>query len=116
MQKHSLDALAREQLEEAGRAKSSRAARTVVGGNERVMRQTLVALKAGAALDEHENPGEATLYVVRGRIELATESGRWEARTGDLIDIPAARHSVHAVEDSAFLLTAVPRGRTAPAG
>ena len=112
MQKHSLDALAREQLEEAGRAPAARAARTVVGGNERVMRQTLVALKGGADLDEHENPGEATLYVVKGRVELRAAGDRWEARTGDLVEIPQARHSVHAVEDSAFLLTAVPRAHT----
>lgn len=116
MQKHSLDALAREQLEEAGRASSARAARTVVGGNERAMRQTLVALKAGADLDEHENPGEATLYVIKGRVELSAQGGHWEARTGDLVEIPPARHAVHAVEDSAFLLTAVPRGRVDAAG
>jgi quercetin dioxygenase-like cupin family protein len=111
MQKHSLDALARQQLEEAGRASSARAARTVVGGNERVMRQTLVALKSGAGLDEHENPGEATLYVLRGRVQLRAGGDTWEARTGDLVEIPPVRHSVHAVEDSAILLTAVPRGR-----
>ncbi|TAM91691.1 MAG: cupin domain-containing protein [Jatrophihabitans sp.] len=112
MQKHSLDALAREQIDKAGRSSAARAARTVVGGNERVLRQTLVALKAGADLDEHENPGEATLYVVRGRVKVSAGGDTWDARSGDLVEIPAARHAVHAVEDSAFLLTAVPRGRS----
>ena len=47
MQKVSLDAVAREQLDAAGRADSARAATTVVGGHERVLRQTVVALRKG---------------------------------------------------------------------
>jgi quercetin dioxygenase-like cupin family protein len=112
MQKLSLDAVARAQLEAAGRSAAARAASTIVGGHEHVMRQTVVALKAGAELSEHENPGEATLYVILGRVELRADADVWQARTGDLIEIPPARHSVLAVEDSAVLLTAVPRGHT----
>src|SRR2546429_222497 len=111
MQKTSLDAVAREQLEAAGRAAASRASVTVVGGHEHVMRQTVVALTAGADLSEHENPGEATLYVISGRVELRAAGNSWQARTGDLVEIPPSRHSLHALEDSAVLLTAVPRGR-----
>ena len=110
MQKTSLDALAREQLEAARRADSSRSATTVVGGHERALRQTVVALTSGAELAEHDNPGEATLYVISGRVELRCGDDSWQARTGDLIEIPPARHSLLAIEDSAVLLTAVPRG------
>jgi quercetin dioxygenase-like cupin family protein len=109
--KLSLEATAREQLEAARRADSRRAACTVVGGHEHVMRQTVVALVAGAAMDEHENPGEATLYVISGRVQLASGDDTWEARSGDLIEIPPARHGLRAVEDSAVLLTAVPKAR-----
>jgi quercetin dioxygenase-like cupin family protein len=77
------------------------------------MRQTLVCLMAGASLDEHDNPGEASVVVLRGRIELSAGQDTWDARTGDLIEIPPARHSLHAHEDSAVLLTAVPREHTA---
>jgi quercetin dioxygenase-like cupin family protein len=107
MQKVSLDALAREQLAAAGRAESDRAATTVVGGHERVLRQTVVALVQGASMADHENPGEATLYVISGRVELRAG--------GDLIEIPPARHAVHAIEDSALLLTAVPLARAGQA-
>jgi quercetin dioxygenase-like cupin family protein len=31
-----------------------------------VLRQTVIALAAGQTLDEHENPGEATLHVLHG--------------------------------------------------
>jgi quercetin dioxygenase-like cupin family protein len=110
--KVSLDAIAREQLAAAHRADSARAAKTVIGGHERVMRQTVVALTAGAELGDHDNPGEASLYVIAGRIELHSGGDVWSARTGDLVEIPPARHSVRAIEDSAVLLTAVPRDHT----
>ena len=113
MQKVSLDAIAREQLEAAHRTDSSRASTTVVGGHEHVLRQTVIALAAGAQLSEHENPGEATLYVISGRVALHVGSDTWHARTGDLVEIPPARHSLDAIEDSAVLLTAVPRGSIA---
>jgi quercetin dioxygenase-like cupin family protein len=110
MLKISLDAAAREQLEAAHRVPSGRAATTVVGGHERVLRQTVIALTAGNDLADHNNPGEATLYVITGRVELHAGGDSWQARSGDLLEIPPARHSVHALEDSAVLLTAVPTG------
>ena len=50
MQKLSLDALAREQLEVARRTTAGRAARTAFGGHEHVMRQTVIALCGGQQL------------------------------------------------------------------
>jgi quercetin dioxygenase-like cupin family protein len=109
--KVSLDATAREQLEAARRDTAQRAATTLVGGHEYVMRQTLIALLAGATMAEHENPGEATLQVISGRVRLKAGGDSWDARSGDLVEIPPARHSVEALEDSAILLTAVPTPR-----
>ena len=60
---------------------------------------------------DHENPGESTVYVISGRVELRAGGETWQARTGDLIEIPPMRHAVHAIEDSALLLTAVPLAR-----
>jgi quercetin dioxygenase-like cupin family protein len=56
-------------------------------------------------LDEHENPGEATLHVLRGRVRLASGDVAWEGTPGDLLIVPDARHSLNAIEDSAVLLT-----------
>jgi hypothetical protein len=81
--KLSLDALAREQLEAAGRAPAGRSARTAVGGYDHVMRQTVIALHAGQELAEHENPGEATLQVLHGRVRLVAGDTEWEGRRGD---------------------------------
>jgi quercetin dioxygenase-like cupin family protein len=110
MQKLSLDALAREQLDAARTNSAARSSTTVVGGHEHALRQTVVALLTGASLGEHENPGEATLHVLTGRVRLSAGEDTWEARSGDLIVIPDARHTVDAIEDSVVLLTAVPRG------
>ncbi|MFB6751691.1 cupin domain-containing protein [Streptomyces sp. NPDC056353] len=109
MRKLSLDALAREHLEQAAASSSGRSATTVYGGHELVLRQTLLALTAGTTLAEHENPGEATVQVLRGRVRLASGDDSWEGRTGDLILIPPARHSLDALEDSAILLTVAKR-------
>lgn len=115
MQKLSLDALAREQLEAAGRAPAGRAARTAVGGHDHVLRQTVIALCAGQELAEHENPGEATVQVLHGRVRLVAGDTEWEGRHGDLLVVPPRSHRLEAVVDSAVLLTVVKQpGRGAP--
>jgi quercetin dioxygenase-like cupin family protein len=114
MSKTSLDALARQLLEEARTASSRRAARTVVGGHERTMRQTVIALVGDAQLEEHQNPGEASLLVLSGRLEVRAGENSWDGRTGDLIEIPPSRHSVAAHGEAVFLLTAVPLARPTP--
>lgn len=105
MEKLALDALAREHLEKAAAASAGRSAATVYGGQDHILRQTVLALTAGTSLAEHENPGEATLLVLHGRVRLTSGDDTWEGRTGDLIPIPPARHSLQAVEDAAVLLT-----------
>ena len=105
MNKSSLTALARQQVKAASAAASGRSAHTVYGGHEHVLRQTLIALAAGRGLDDHENPGEATVHVLHGRVSLRCGDDTWEASPGDLLIVPDARHSLHALEDSAVLLT-----------
>jgi quercetin dioxygenase-like cupin family protein len=109
MQKLSLDAIAREQLGIARNTAAERSSSTVFGGHEHALRQTVVALAANASLGEHENPGESTLFVLTGRVRLVAGTDSWDARTGDLLIVPVARHTLVALEDSAILLTAVPR-------
>ena len=102
----SLAVLVDEQLSKAREASSGRSAHTVYGGHQHALRQTLIALAAGRALDDHESPGEATLQVLRGRLALAGDGGTaTEVSEGDYLIIPPERHSLAAAEDSAILLT-----------
>lgn len=107
MQKTSLTALARNQLDLALAAPSGRSSKTVHGGHERALRQTVIALRAGESLAEHQSPSEATVYVLQGRVVLATDEASWSGWIGDLIIVPPAMHRLDAVEDCVILLTVV---------
>ena len=105
MNKLSLDALAREQLERATDEPSGRSSSTVFGGHEHVLRQTVIALREGSSLTEHNSPGEATIIVLSGRVRLNAGSTSWEGRKGDLLVIPPERHSLEALKDTVVVLT-----------
>jgi len=105
----SLHRLADEQIAAAKAASAGRSAQSVFGGSDKTLRQTVLALAAGNGLADHESPGEATLLVLRGRVRLNAPSGNVEAAAGDYLEIPAERHSLDALEDSAVLLSVVPR-------
>jgi quercetin dioxygenase-like cupin family protein len=112
MQKLPLTALARELLAKAAAGGTSapggsRAAQTVVGGHEKALRQTVIALAKDAALAEHASPGETSVYVLHGRVTLTAGADSWEGREGDLLLVPDAPHSLSAQTDSAILLTVV---------
>ena len=106
----SLTALAREQLELAKVATSGRSAHSVYGGQGHRLRQTVIALAAGRRLDEHENPGEATLQVLIGRVRLAAGEMTWSGAAGHFMVVPDSRHSLEAEEDAVVLLTTVLAG------
>ncbi|HEY3410666.1 MAG TPA: cupin domain-containing protein [Propionicimonas sp.] len=110
MNKLSLDATAREQLERARVESSGRSSTTVFGGHEHVLRQVVVALTEGSAMAEHNSPGEATIIVLSGRVRLSAGTTTWEGRKGDLLVVPLQRHSLDAVEDAVIVLTVAKAG------
>jgi quercetin dioxygenase-like cupin family protein len=109
MQKISLEALARQQIDMAASAGGGHTADTVYGGHEKVLRQVVIGMTAHAVLAEHESPGDATVQVLHGRVRLSAGDVSWEGRAGDLLITPDARHSLQALEDSAVLLTVAKR-------
>ncbi|QIG39916.1 LuxR family transcriptional regulator [Microbacterium sp. 4R-513] len=104
-----LAALVAELLDVARSATSGRAARTIAGDHEHALRQTVIALRGGEQLGEHESPGEATLQVLSGRVRLVADDEAWDGASGDHIAIPPRRHRLDALEDAAVLLTVVKR-------
>ena len=106
MQKLSLDALGRELLGKAATG-PGRAGQTVLGGHEKSLRQTVIAMTANAELTEHVSPGEASVHVLRGRVVLSSNGQTWDGRDGDLLIVPEAPHSLRAEQDSVILLTVV---------
>ena len=101
-------ALAGELLAKASSERSGRAGHTLphpVDG----LRQTLIGLRGGAELGEHESPGPASLLVIRGRVRLIAGEETVELAAHQISPIPNRRHSLHADEDSVVLLSvAVP--------
>lgn len=99
--------VAKAQLQMARESGSGRSAATVFRGE--TLSQTVLALTAGTALGEHENPGEATVQVLTGEVEVTAGEQTWQVQVGQLLVLPPERHSLRAIEDSAVLLT-VARG------
>jgi quercetin dioxygenase-like cupin family protein len=103
-----LQLLAGELLDLATSQHSGRAARTLpqpVDG----LRQTVIALEAGAALSEHESPGPASLQVLRGRVRLIAGDTSIALGPSDYSPIPNRRHSLHADEAAVVLSVALLR-------
>lgn len=113
MEKFSLTALARENLRKAAAASAGRSSHTVYGGHEHGLRQTLIALVEGQGLSAHENPGEATLHVISGRVRLSSENNAWEGSAGDLLVVPQRVHALTALADSVVLLTVLKQAQAA---
>src|ERR1035437_2678413 len=99
MKKLSLEAVGREQLAHAKDESSGRSSSTVFGGHEQVLRHTVIALREGSSLTEHNSPGEATIIVLSGHVLLSAGSTRWKGHQGDLLVIPPERHSLEALKD-----------------
>ncbi|HLS01806.1 MAG TPA: LuxR family transcriptional regulator [Beutenbergiaceae bacterium] len=105
MNKISLQAKARELAKVAQRATSGRAADTIVGGHEKRLRQTAVALRRGAVMNVQSASGEATLLVITGRLWLRAENTKWFGREWSHLVIPDGPFTVESETDTTFLLT-----------
>ena len=76
-------------LDEARGHSAHRAARTLCGGSGHVLRQTAIALMDGSTLSDHENPGEATLQVLVGRVRVTSAAGSVELDAGGTVRVPS---------------------------
>jgi quercetin dioxygenase-like cupin family protein len=110
----SLPALADELLGLAREKSSGRAGRPFHGAPapdgrghapDGILTQIVLALTEGSSLSDHENPGEATLQVLRGRVRMNAASASFELSEGDHLVIPQERHDLVALQDAVIVLT-----------
>jgi quercetin dioxygenase-like cupin family protein len=90
--------------EETAWQQGDRNAKTLV--KEADFRIVLIALRAGARMEEHRAAGRISVQTLAGHIRLHTVGTNVDLPTGRLVslerDVP---HDVEALEESAFLLT-----------
>jgi quercetin dioxygenase-like cupin family protein len=109
MKKWSLAALADGLLSQALSGSSRRGMRTVDGGRRRLLYQTVIALARGQQIQDHADPGEATVQVLRGRIRITAGDDTTDGSPGQLLIVPDAQHTLTALEDAVLLLTVARR-------
>jgi|SRR5690625_5689356 len=101
-----LNALAETHLATARVDERGRSAELIAHDGE--LRQTVIALAQDARLPAHNSPPAATIQVLVGRIRVELDADvQGEFGAGELWTLTHERHSVLALEDSAFLLTTV---------
>ena len=93
------------QLREAeGWRRSGRSSRTLV--KEGDLRVVLIALRAGARLEEHLAPGRITIHTLNGHLTIRAAEQTVDLPAGQVLTLARAiPHDVEATEESAFLLT-----------
>lgn len=95
--------MAEKLMEEATLATAGRASLTLARGDELTI--VLAALKVGTTLEEHSAPAAATVITLSGNIIFTTSADKITLEQGEGVTFTAdVQHSVHANEDSAFLI------------
>ena len=95
-------------LDRARGVRSARAAQNLFPGAGAPLTQSLLALCAGAHLQEHTSPGPASIQVLQGTVILGVDGDRQTLTAGDWSPVPVSRHDLEAVSDAVVLLTVAP--------
>lgn len=89
--------------EDAWRVKGHNA-RTLIKYED--FRVVLIALKAGARVEEHQTDQHVTVHALSGRLRLRLPNETVDLAAGDLLGLDrAVAHDVEALEDSLLLLS-----------
>jgi quercetin dioxygenase-like cupin family protein len=84
--------------------RSGRHSRTLIKDAD--LRVVLIALRAGARLEEHHAPGRITIHALDGHLHVGVAGQSIDLLRGQIVTLgPTIRHDVQALEESAFLLT-----------
>ena len=101
-----VDVLAEEHLARALADASGRSSELIARDDP--LRQSIIALRAGTRLGEHNSPPAATLHILRRRVRVDIgEREQGEFGQGELWVLTHERHAVLALDDSVLILTTV---------
>ncbi len=93
-----------EALKAAATWATGRSARTLIKHDH--LRIVLIALAADARMQEHKAVGRISIHVLSGHVEIRCAGRTFGLHAGGLLSLdPGLVHDVHALEDSAFLIT-----------
>lgn len=70
------------------------------------LRQTVIALRAGETLAEHNAPPAASVFVLHGYLKIISDTEEI-IKAGEIKILTDQRHSAEALKDTVFLLTTV---------
>jgi quercetin dioxygenase-like cupin family protein len=71
-----------------------------------------MALKAHTRVPEHNSEGPISIHVLSGHVQLRAAGRTFNLRSGGVLALDRGLpHDVHALEESAFLLTIASPGR-----
>ena len=86
-------------------------ARTLIKYDD--FRVVLIALAADCRMREHKTEGRISIHLLSGHVQLKASGRTFDPRAGGLLALDqGVSHDVHALEESAFLLTIAWPGRT----
>jgi len=100
-----LTQMGHDHLAVAREASNGRSSTKLLGDHTAKLRANLVALAAGATLQDHQSPGEATLWVITGSIAFHAGDEEVTVEAGQMLVIPPLRHGLSAVTDAVVVLT-----------
>ena len=93
-----------QQLRQEGTWSTGRNSKTLVKYAD--FRVVLMALKAGMHVEEHQAEGRISVQTIAGHISVRSSGRTFDLPTGSLLALDRATvHDLHALEDSAILLT-----------
>jgi quercetin dioxygenase-like cupin family protein len=91
-------------LEKARSARSGRAAKTLV--KEGPLRVTVIALKKGAAIDDHRVEGPLSIQSLSGKLRISVNGDRYDLPARGLLTLePGTTHDATALSDATFMIT-----------
>lgn len=100
-----LETIAQRHLDEARVTEHGRSAARL--SQDGVLRNSIVALREGGELSEHNSPHAASMLVLIGSVRVTSGDRHEDYDEGTLHVLTHERHSVTALADCAFLLITV---------